>query len=75
MFQSFGKNYDSKTGSSIAALIAQVYGDNMGPTWGQQEPGGPHAGPMNLAIWELSAACFLPVTEQGLRQLEKTFHM
>ena len=23
----------------------------MGPTWGQQDPGGPHVGPMNLAIW------------------------
>ena len=23
----------------------------MGPTWGLQDPGGPHAGPMNLAIW------------------------
>ena len=24
----------------------------MGPTWGRQEPGGPHVGPMNLAIGE-----------------------
>ena len=24
----------------------------MGPTWGRQDPGGPHVGPMNLAIWE-----------------------
>ena len=23
----------------------------MGPIWGRQDPGGPHAGPMNLAIW------------------------
>ena len=23
----------------------------MGPIWGQQDPGGPHVGPMNLAIW------------------------
>ena len=23
----------------------------MGPTWGRQDPGGPHVGPMNLAIW------------------------
>ena len=27
------------------------YGANMGPTWGRQDPGGPHVGPMNLAIW------------------------
>ena len=24
---------------------------NMGPIWGQQDPGGPHVGPMNFAIW------------------------
>ena len=24
---------------------------NMGPIWGQQDPGGPHVGPTNLAIW------------------------
>ena len=25
----------------------------MGPTWGRQDPGGPHVGPMILAIWEV----------------------
>ena len=24
----------------------------MGPTWGRQDPGGPHVGPMNLALWD-----------------------
>ena len=24
---------------------------NMGPIWGQQDPGGPHVGAMNLTIW------------------------
>ena len=24
----------------------------MGPIWGQQDPGGPHVGPMNFAIWD-----------------------
>ena len=24
----------------------------MGPTWGRQNPGGPHVGRMILAIWE-----------------------
>ena len=24
---------------------------NMGPIWGRQEPGGPHVGPVNFAIW------------------------
>ena len=23
----------------------------MGPIWGRQDPGGPHAGPMNFVIW------------------------
>ena len=30
---------------------SEVHGTNMGPIWGRQEPGGPHVGPMNLAIW------------------------
>ena len=25
---------------------------NTGPIWGQQDPGGPHVGPMNFAIWD-----------------------
>ena len=29
---------------------SKVHGANMGPTWGQQDPGGPHVGPMNLTI-------------------------
>ena len=24
----------------------------MGPVWGRQDPGGPHVGPMNFAIWD-----------------------
>ena len=27
-------------------------GANMGPIWGRQDPGGPHVGPMNFAIWD-----------------------
>ena len=30
---------------------SKVHGANMGPAWGRQDPGGPHVGPMNLAIW------------------------
>ena len=30
---------------------SKVCGDNMGPIWGRQDPGGPHVGPMNFAIW------------------------
>ena len=29
---------------------SKVHGTNMGPTWVQSAPGGPHVGPMNLAI-------------------------
>ena len=32
---------------------SKVHGANMGPIWGRQDPGGPHAGPMNFAIWDL----------------------
>ena len=31
---------------------SKVHGANMEPIWGWQDPGGPHVGPMNLAIWE-----------------------
>ena len=30
---------------------SKVHGANMGPIWGRQVPDGPHAGPMNFAIW------------------------
>ena len=32
---------------------SKVHGANMGPTWGRQDPGGPHVDPMNIAIWGL----------------------
>ena len=31
---------------------SKVHGANMGPIWGRQDPGGPHVGPLNFAIWE-----------------------
>ena len=31
---------------------SKVHGANMGPTWGLQDPGGPHEDPMNLVIWK-----------------------
>ena len=34
------------------------HGANMGPTWGRQDPGGPHVGPMNLAIRVLSLSLY-----------------
>ena len=30
---------------------SKVLGANMGPIWGRQDPGGPHVGLINLAIW------------------------
>ena len=30
---------------------SKVHGANMGPIWGQQDPGGPHVDPMNFATW------------------------
>ena len=30
---------------------SKVHGAIMGPIWGRQDPGGPHVGPMNFAIW------------------------
>ena len=41
----------------INPLCTELFGRHtliarfMGPTWGQQDPGGPHVGPMNRAIW------------------------
>ena len=34
----------------IYAPDSKVHGAYMGPTWGRQDPGGLHVGPMNLAI-------------------------
>ena len=31
---------------------SKVHGANVGHIWDRQDPGGPHVGPMNLAIWE-----------------------
>ena len=36
---------------------SKVHGANMGPTWGRQDPGGPHVDPMNFAIWVLYKRC------------------
>ena len=36
----------------VTSPDSKVYVANMGPIWGQQDPGGPYVGPMNLAIWE-----------------------
>ena len=33
---------------------SKVHGAKMGPIWGRQDPGGPHVGPMNFAIWDFN---------------------
>ena len=30
---------------------SKAHGASMGPIWGRQDPGGPHVGPKNFAIW------------------------
>ena len=32
---------------------SKAHGANLGPIWGRQDPGGPHVGPINLAIWDV----------------------
>ena len=39
---------------------SKVHGANMGPIWGRHDPGGPHVGPMNFAIFESIVDCYLP---------------
>ena len=47
-------NQTSKVGWSVMSQggipDSKVHGANMGPTWILSAPGGPHVGPMNLAI-------------------------
>ena len=33
---------------------SKIHGANMGPIWDRQDPAGPHVGPMNFVIWEVS---------------------
>ena len=45
--------YSTRRFLAEMAPDSKVHGANMGPIRGRQEPGGPHVGPMNLAIWGL----------------------
>ena len=44
-----------KLQSAMRQIIpdSKVLVANMGPIWGRQDPGGPHVGPMNFAIWDI----------------------
>ena len=52
---------------------SKVYGANMEPIWGRQDPGGPHVGPMNLAIWEDLSYVVLFVEEWHIIHLFKCY--
>ena len=41
---------------------SKIHMANMGPIWGRQDPGGPHVGPMNFAIWGVSTMCLQGIT-------------
>ena len=49
----FTHGYDLFNFNHSINLDSKVHGANMGPIWGRQDPGGPHVGPMDLAIWEV----------------------
>ena len=42
--------YFGKMNPTHTSPDSKVHGAYMGPTWGRQDPGGPHVGPMNLAM-------------------------
>ena len=42
---------------------SKVHGANAGPIWGRQDPGGPHVGPMNFAIWDVAQWGYLKLHE------------
>ena len=55
------KNISLEIMAAISQTIpdSKVHGTNMGPTWGRQDPGGPHVGPMNCALWDIIRCIFM----------------
>ena len=43
--------YVKTSPESITYPDSKIHGANIGPTWGRQDPGGPHVGYGNLATW------------------------
>ena len=39
---------------------SKVHGANMGPIWGQQDPGGPHVDPTNFVILDIYFTVGIP---------------
>ena len=47
--------HQSRDGRGVIIIPdSKVHGANMGPIWGRQDPGGPHVGPVNFAIWDIN---------------------
>ena len=44
-------NWANTMVADALAPDSKIPGANMGPIWGRQDPGGPHVGPRNFAIW------------------------
>ena len=55
---------------------SKVNGGNMGPIWGRQDPGGPHVGPTNFAIWveQISWHILIMVTSHKRHSFDITGH-
>ena len=58
--------------SNCAFTDSKVRGANMGPIWSRQDPGGPHVGPMNFAIWVTISMVgdYCQVCSQGCYQFD-----
>ena len=50
MYPQFLLNYEMHVSILFGFPDSKVHVANMGPTWGRQDQGGPHVGPINLAI-------------------------
>ena len=67
-------------GNIVVLMVSQscfpnskVYGANVGPTWGRQDPGGPQVGHMNYAIWvHMMDSCRIPLTEANMTIADDT---
>ena len=61
LWYTFGAMWNQ--GNMYTLPDSMVYGAYMGPTWGWQEPGGPHVGLMILAVWGCTLMqCVWPLT-------------
>ena len=53
----FRNRYTIHPNNHLNSPDSKVHGANMGPIWGQQDPGGPHVGPINFVIWVFMLTC------------------